>query len=352
MGGDEYTLLLPQIRHEDYIAGIATKIISTFAEPWIIYGHEFYIHSSIGISIYPEDGEDPETLIRNADLAMYHAKEQGRNNYQFYNPAMNTKAFERMVLENSLHHALERSEFVIHYQPQVDLRTGKISGLEALVRWSHPELGLIYPAHFIPLAEETGLIIEIGEWVLRAACAQGKQWEKTGYRPVRIAVNLSARQIRHSNLIDTIERTLKATDFDPTRLELEITENIAMHNVDITVLKLRKLSGLGIQLSIDDFGSGYSSLSYLKRLPIQTIKIDRSFMNDLTSNPDDAAIVSAVIAMSRSLNIRVVAEGVETEEQLAFLRSRECNEIQGFLFGAPQPAEKIETILKKDLSFY
>lgn len=350
MGGDEFILLLPGIARAEDATKIALKVLEVFKQPWTIGGHEFSITASIGISLYPEDGEDAETLLKNADTAMCRAKEQGRNNYQLYDPTMNVKASERLALENSLRYALEREEFVVYYQPQVSISTGKIIGMEALIRWQHPDRGQLSPAEFIPLAEETGLIIPIGEWVLRTACAQNKAWQEAGYPPVHVAVNLSARQFQQQNLVETVTRVLKETGLEPHYLVLEITESIAMQNVDFTIVMLRHLEEMGIHISIDDFGTGYSSLSYLKYFPLDTLKIDQSFVRDLTTDPNNTAIVTTIIAMAHSLKLKVIAEGVETQEQLAFLKQQQCDGIQGYLFSKPLPAEAFEKILMRDVS--
>ncbi|MBI2912884.1 MAG: EAL domain-containing protein, partial [Chloroflexi bacterium] len=276
------------------------------------------------------------------------AKEQGRNNYQLYTPAMNARVLERLALENSLRHALQRDEFVLHYQPQFDVRNGRIVGVEALLRWQHPQRGLVLPGEFIPLAEETGLILPLGEWVLRTACAQHKAWQATGLPPLRVAVNLSARQFLQSNLVQVVVRTLNESGLDPRYLELEITESVASQNADFAILVLRELRDMGVRISVDDFGAGYSSLSYLKDFPIHTLKIDRSFVRDLTTDPNDAAIASAIIALAHSLGLNVVAEGVETEEQLAFLKERQCDEFQGYLLARPMPAETLQKMLARN----
>lgn len=347
LGGDEFTLLLPQIKSEKEAAKIAQKILKAFQKPVTLSGHEFYITASIGVALYPSDGEKAEILMKNADTAMYRAKEQGRNTYQLYTPAMNKKIVERMAMENSLRHALERRELVVYYQPLVCIRTGRITGMEALIRWRHKELGLVPPAEFIPLAEETGLIIPIGEWVLRTACAQNKAWQDAGYMPVRVTVNLSAYQFQHQNLVNTVAKTLKQTGLHPQYLELEITESIAMQDVDYTVDVLRKLREMGVQIAIDDFGTGYSSLRYLKRFPINTLKIDRSFVRDIACDPNDAAIVSTIIVLCRNMNLKVIAEGVETEEQLNFLKNQHCYEMQGYFFSQPVPEKEFEELLKR-----
>ncbi|GAB4256393.1 EAL domain-containing protein [Thermincola ferriacetica] len=346
LGGDEFTLLLPQINHVEDAIKVAQKIIDTFKKPWILGGHEFYITTSIGIALYPNDGEDAETLMKHADTAMYRAKERG-NNYQLYSPSMNEKAINRLEMEGALRKALEREEFTVYYQPQINTDTGEIIGMEALVRWRHPERGIIPPADFIALAEETGLILPLGEWVLRTACRQNKKWQMAGYPPLRVTVNLSASQFQQQDLADRVSRILKETGLDPQWLELEITESIAMKDVAFTIKTLRQLRDMGIKIAIDDFGTGYSSLSYLKQIPSHTLKIDKSFVRDIAKNTEDGSIASAIIAMAQNLKLKVIAEGVETEEQLAFLKKQKCDEIQGFLFGKPVPPQEFEKLLKK-----
>ena len=346
-GGDEYTILLPQITRPEYIAKVAQKILLSFDRPFTIEGHQCYVALSIGISVYPGDGGDAETLLKNAAAALYHIKENGRNNYQFYNPDINNRTLERMRLENSLRRMVAREELVVHYQPQVQIATGRMECAEALVRWQHPELGLLKPVHFISLAEETGLIIPIGEKVLREACAQCKTWQEAGYPPLRVTVNLSARQFLMQDIVALISRTLEETGLAPELLELEITESVAMRNTERTVPHLSRLTEMGVVISIDDFGTGYSSLSYLKKLPIQKIKIDKSFISGLPGDTDDKAIVSAVIAMAHTMRLKVVAEGVETEEQLRLLRSGGCDAIQGYFSGKPLPAAEFEKMLSQ-----
>ena len=340
MGGDEFTIILADIAHAQDVPKVAQKIIDIFSKRFVVGDHEIFITTSVGISLYPDDGEDPEALLKNADAAMYRAKEIGRNTYQYFSIDMNTKASERLALETDLRHALEREEFLVHYQPQVDLNTGQIIGMEALVRWQHPDLGLVPPAKFIPLAEDTGLIAPIGEWVLRTACAQNKAWQTAGLPPIRVGVNLSARQFQCQNLVEMIVRILKETGLDPTYLELELTESVLMQNTEAIIATLCELDAMGINISIDDFGTGYSSLSYLKRFPINRLKIDQSFVRDITTDPDDAAIVTAIITLAHSLKLKVIAEAVETEEQLAFLRSLNCDEMQGYLFSRPLPMDE------------
>lgn len=349
MEGDEFILLLPGIARAEDVARIARRILEAFKHPWMLDGQELHITASIGIALYPGDGEDAETLLKNAGIAMYRAKKQGRNNYQLYNQIMNVRTTKRLALGNSLRHALEREEFVVYYQPQVNISTGEITGVEALVRWQHPDLGLLSPAEFIPLAEETGLIIPIGEWVLRTACAQNKAWQDAGYRPVTVTVNISARQFQQQNLVETVGRVLKETGLDPHYLVLEITESAAMQNADLTIATLRSLKEIGIHISIDDFGTGYSSLSYLKYFPLDTLKIDGSFVQDLTTDPNNAAIVTAIITMAHSLKLKVIAEGVETQEQFTFLKQQKCDGIQGYLFSEPLPAGAFEKMLMQDV---
>jgi EAL domain-containing protein (putative c-di-GMP-specific phosphodiesterase class I) len=296
--------------------------------------------------MFPEDGADAETLLKTADRAMYRAKEAGRNNYQFVTAAAIDGAAERLSLENSLHHAFERQEFVVHYQPMIELATGRVAGAEALIRWNHPDFGIMAPDEFIPIAEETRLIIPLGEWVLRTACRQMKLWHDAGHSSLRIAVNLSPRQFQQRDLTTMIERVLAETAFPANHLDLEITETAAMQNPELSLAIMKRLKEMGISISIDDFGTGYSSLNYLKRFPIDTVKIDQGFVRDLSAGSSDGAIISAVISMARALRLRVVAEGVETEEQLAFLQREQCAEIQGFLYSRPVPAAEFERTLK------
>ncbi len=293
----------------------------------------------------PRTDEDIDTLLRYADIAMYYAKEYGRNNYQFYNPAINIRSLERIRLESRLRRTVERSELVMHYQPLVEINSRRMVCAEALARWQHPEMGLLEPERFIPLAEETGFISAIDEWALRSVCGQIKEWTDSGFHPPCVTVNLSARQFQSPELVDKIARILRETGISPDLLEIEVTESTAMRNVERTVLRLQQLTKMGVNISIDDFGTGYSSLSYLKRFPIQKLKIDQSFIRDITTDPDDRAIISAVTSMARKMSIKTVAEGVETEEQLSFLRESDCDEAQGFLFSRPLPPEKFKELL-------
>lgn len=345
-GGDEFTLLLPQISCSEQVAKIAQRILDALQEPFNLEHHELYITSSIGIALCPCDGEDIQTLLRNADAALYHAKKQGRNNYQFYIPAMNSHAQELLELENRLHHALKQGEFVLYYQPQVNINTGELTGIEALVRWQHPELGLVPPETFIPIAEENGLIVPINEWVLWTACNQNKAWQDAGISSLRVAVNLSPRQFQQSNLVPTVAWILEETGLAPQFLELEITETIIIQNVDFARTMLYDLKAMGIHITMDDFGTGYSSLGYLKKLPFHTLKLDQSFIEELADDPHDKAIISAVIALGQGLNLRVIAEGVETQEQMELLRSLNCEQIQGYLFSRPLPVEEATKFLQ------
>jgi diguanylate cyclase (GGDEF)-like protein/PAS domain S-box-containing protein len=345
MGGDEFTVLLADMHDRRGAAAVAQKVLEAVRHPVMVDEHELYVSTSVGIAIFPDDGEDAETLLKNADRAMYRAKELGRDNFQYSTPAKFEIGDGRMAMERRLRRALERDEFVLHYQPMVEIATGRLVGAEALVRWNHPESGMIQPEDFIPIAEETQLIVPIGAWVLRTACSQMKTWHDAGHPWLRVAVNLSPRQFQDRELVSTVERILGETGFPPSMLDLEITESTAMQNAELSLSILNRLKEMGIRISIDDFGTGYSSLSYLKRFPIDTVKIDQDFVRDLTS--DDAAIISAVISMARALNLRVIAEGVETEEQLAFLRREQCAEMQGFLYSEPLTTAQFESALNE-----
>ncbi len=347
LGGDEFALILPALDSPDDAGEVAAKVIQAFAEPFDLAGHETFVSASIGITVYPGDTSEPEALLRYADTAMYRAKAGGRNTYRYYTAEMNERALEKLDLESALRRALERVEFLLHFQPKLDLKSGKVSGVEALLRWQRPEIGLISPADFIPLLEETGLIVPVGEWVIRAACTQINAWEQEGVAPVPIAINLSGRQFQQKTLGALIAQIAREHGVDPRLLEFEITESAAMANAEETVRILHELRAAGISISVDDFGTGYSSLAYLKRFPIDALKIDRSFVSDIVANPDDAAIVLAVIGMAHALELKVVAEGVETEAQLQFLQSYACDEIQGYYFSRPLGSPGVTAFLRE-----
>ncbi|GLI37072.1 EAL domain-containing protein [Geobacter hydrogenophilus] len=344
-GGDEFIINLSAISDVKDAFTVAQKIIDVFRTPFVIDGHELFITTSIGISVYPHDGRSGDALVKNADVAMYRAKEQGRNNCQLFAPEMNARAFERLSLENDMRRALERDEFVLHYQPKVNVEHGQIACMEALVRWQHPTMGLVPPSRFIPLAEETGLIVPLGEWVLQTACRQNRAWQDAGYPTMQVAVNLSPRQLRQGDLAETVARVLAETGLAPGWLVIEVTESILMDDAEETIRTFRRLDRMGVRISIDDFGTGYSSLHYLKKFPVHTLKIDRSFVREIASNPDDEAIAGAVISMAKGLNLGVVAEGVETVEQMEVLRALNCRYMQGFLFSEPAPAEQFTPVL-------
>ena len=346
LGGDEFTVIVEDIVEDHDAAAVAQKILDTLSQPFNLYGHEVFISVSVGVTLYPSDDENADNLLRNADSAMYRAKEFGRNNFQFYVAEMNIKARERLMLESSLRRALDRNEFMLYYQPRVSLQSGRVIGAEALLRWRHPELGLVPPSEFIPILDETGMIIPVGDWALREACRQNREWQDMGLPPIRVAVNLSVRQFMQKDLADTVVRALEAANLSAEHLEVEITEDLFLEHNQTNIITLARLKNMGIHISIDDFGTGYSSLSYLKRLPIDTLKIDQSFVRDI-GDPDNKAIASAIIAMASSLRLNVLAEGVETDEQLAFLRAQGCNEIQGFSFSHPLPAEDFAQLLRE-----
>lgn len=346
MGGDEFTVLLQHFNNREEIGLVASKIVHAMKSPFMIGQHELYVTASIGISIHPDDGDNPETLLKNSDAAMYRAKNDGRNCIQYFKLSMEGDSMQRIEIDRDLHRALLQEEFRVFYQPQVDLAQNKVVGVEALIRWQPEQGRLILPGQFIPMAEETGLIVEIGEWVLREACAQMKEWLDDGMPPLRIAVNLSAQQFRKVDFSKIVAGILSDTGLPPQMLELELTESIAMHHAEDTVSTLNRLKALGVQISIDDFGTGYSSLSYLKRFPVDRLKVDRSFVEGIADDPSNAAITLAIIAMAHSLGISVIAEGVETEEQLDFLRMHHCNEVQGYYLGHPMPADEIESLIQ------
>lgn len=324
---------------------VSEKILDSFSRPFQLGQSEVTVSTSIGISIYPHDGDDATTLLKNSDIAMYNAKMQGRNNFQFFTVEMNKKAMERMQIENELRKALENEEFVLYYQPFVNLNDGKIIGCEALIRWQPPGKGMVAPDVFIPIAEESGLIVEIGEWVINEACRQCMAWQQHGHSDLNVAVNLSARQFIKKNLLGVVKKAISASGVNSKNLELELTESMIMEYAGESIEELHALSALGVQLSIDDFGTGYSSLSYLKKFPLNKLKIDRSFVADLGFDADDAAIVEATIVLGHALNLTVIAEGVETSQQLQFLKNKGCDEMQGYYFSRPVPAEEFEKLL-------
>ena len=347
LGGDEFVLVLPGFPEGRLSIQTIQRIMQAIAKPIELEGREYSLTSSVGVAIYPSDGANALDLLEYADMAMYRAKELGRNNFQFFTAEMNVRLLERIRLEQALKDAIEREEFTLHYQPQVDLYSGQIIGVEALIRWQHPELGLVSPIRFIGLAEETGLISAIGAWVFRTACLQNKAWQDAGFPPIRIAVNLSARQLADPMLIDSIASVLRETDLAPTCLEIEITESSVMADVEQSIQILRQLKALGIKLAIDDFGTGYSSLAYLKRFPIDVLKIDQSFVRDVETDPDNAAIVNSIISLAHNLELDVIAEGVETGNQLAYLKRQRCDVMQGYHFSRPLPVEEIEAIMRE-----
>ncbi len=347
LGGDEFMLLVASAANAEAVAKVAQKIQDTLRPPFAVNGHELTTGASIGIALFPHDGDDADTLIKNADTALSRAKEQGRAHFQFYTNDMNATAFERLMLESRLRKALEQGEMAVYYQPQLNIGTGRVVGVEALVRWFHPDLGMVPPADFIPLAEETGLIVPIGEWVLRTACRDGRLWQEQGFQPLRVAVNLSARQFQQRDLADVVARVLEETALPATDLELELTESVIMRDAAESVRRLRELTALGIQLAVDDFGTGYSSLGYLRTFPIRSLKIDRSFIRDIDRDPNGAAIAQAIIALASSLSLKAIAEGVETREQLDMLRGWGCEEMQGYLFSRPLPADELTALLRQ-----
>ena len=351
LGGDEFVLVLNDQNKEDVIFRAMQRVLNKVSEPMTIDGQELYITCSAGVSLYPADAPDVETLLKNADVAMYRAKEHGRNNFQFYTPEMNDLANERLALEHSLRRALERNELLLHYQPKVNLETGMIVGAEALLRWQHPEWGLIAPERFIPIAEETGLIVQIGAWVIRTACNQARLWQDAGLPPVVMSVNLSARQFRQESFVKVVTQILHETGLKPEQLEMELTESMLMHNANAAISILAGLKSIGVRLSLDDFGTGYSSLSYLSRLPIDTLKIDRSFVQHIGDQDecDNGILAQAIISLGHSLNLTVIAEGVETGEQLKFLKAHQCDEVQGFYFCKPTVAGEFAKMLAESL---
>lgn len=347
LGGDEFVILIEDVTEVSQAATLAHKILAETMKPMTLRGEECRVTASIGISIYPKDGQDEQSLMKNADIAMYFAKEEGKNNYQFYSENIQSMANERMSIETNLRRALERNELSLAYQAKLDFKTGKITGVEALLRWNSHNLGAVTPTQFIPIAEETGLIVPIGRWVMRTACTQNVTWQRQGLPPIYMAVNLSLRQLLHENFLQDLRNILNETGMSPNLLELEITESMVMQNPTRLLAILKKIKDMNVRLAIDDFGTGYSSLAQIKHFPINTIKVDRSFIRDLPQDPDNKAITEAVIIMGKSLKLTVVAEGVETAEQETFLRQQVCDEMQGFYFSKPVAPEKFAQLLRK-----
>jgi diguanylate cyclase (GGDEF)-like protein/PAS domain S-box-containing protein len=335
LGGDEFVVLLPEVRQPEDAAITARRLLQALAESHSIGGHDLHVTTSIGVSVYPDDGLNAETLIKNADTAMYQAKDNGHHSFQFFRPAMNVRAVERQSIEEHLRRALERREFTLHYQPKINIATAAIIGVEALIRWTHPTRGLVPPARFIPVAEDCGLILPIGAWVLREACAQAQTWMDMGLPAITMAVNVSALQFQNEDFLEDLSTILDETRLDPSHLELEVTESALMKHAELTASILSTLRGMGVQVAVDDFGTGYSSLSYLRKFTVDALKIDQSFVRQITTIPGETAIVRAIINMGRSLNLRVIAEGVETQDQLDFLKIHQCDEAQGYLFSRP-----------------
>ncbi|MDH4327831.1 MAG: EAL domain-containing protein [Nitrospira sp.] len=345
LGGDEFTALLTNIRDPQDAGAVARRIFEALARPFLIDGHEISVTASVGIAIFPTDGDSVDLLLKNSDIAMYHAKDQGRNNFQFYSGTMNALAAERLEMENDLRKALERHEFIVYYQPQVDIRTNRIMGAEALVRWCHPHRGMLLPAEFLPVAIETGMIRKLDQEVLFVACRQNKAWQDAGHTPIRVSVNVSNSFFHGASLTSAVARALQKTHLGPDYLELELTESITMRQVETSITMLQELRAMGVRLSIDDFGTGYSSLSHLQRFPLNMLKIDQSFVLDVTRNTANASITRAIISLAHSMGLSVLAEGVETDEQLAILREQGCDEAQGHFFGRPMPGDQLAQLL-------
>jgi diguanylate cyclase (GGDEF)-like protein len=345
IGSDEFVILLADLARIEEAAMFTQRLLTSMRRPFTVDEHELYTTVSVGISVYPGDGHTAEMLLKNADIAVSSVKDWGRNNFQFFNPALNRRTVERLLLESSLRQSLERGEMEVHYQPQISVKTGKMLAVEALSRWRHPELGLLEPSQFIPVAEEIGFISFIDNWVLKTATAQNRRWMEAGHPPICMTVNISAHQFQQPSFIETVKAILLETGLDPKYLDIEITESTAMLDIDRSVPNLNGLHELGIDLSIDDFGTGYSSLNYLKRFPVHKLKIDKSFIHGLSEDRNDQAIVKAIIAMGHTLGLTVIAEGVETKEQYLFLKDAECDEVQGFFFSAALPAEKVWSLL-------
>jgi len=350
MGGDEFLVILPEVGEATNVAHMAKKFLDSISRPLVLEGQEVYISSSIGITMFPMDGRDLNTLIKNADTAMYHAKAQGKNNFKFFTEDINKSTLERFKLESNFRRALEKLEFQLNYQPKVDLRTGEICGMEALLRWYHPEQGNVNPSLFIPLAEETGLVVQLGEWAIREACRQNREWQAMGMPPLRVSVNLSARHFHRKELTGMIADILDEVGMDPEYLMLEITENTMIENIEETISTLKRLREMGVGVSVDDFGTGYSSLNYLNQFSVDELKIDQSFVRDLRRDSDSKTVINAIIVLAHNLNLRVVAEGVEEMEQLEFLRQSGCDEVQGYHLSVPLSAEEFRILVSTGLS--
>lgn len=349
--GDEFVVLLPGVIEKNDVINIVKRVINVLQTPFLLNEKKFYVTASMGVAMYPDDAEDMKTIVQYADMAMNHAKEQGKNQYCLFESYMSTKLLEKYQLEEDLRHALDRNEFILYYQPQIDIMTGKMVGVEALIRWFHPNKGCISPAKFIPLAEETGLIVPIGEWVIRTACKQSTAWRKKGFSDVRVSVNLSAKQFQQPDFVEMIMKIIKETGMKPELLDLEITESLAMLDIELTKKILLKLRSMNINISLDDFGTGYSSLNYLKQLPINTVKIDKTFVDNITVDASQQTIAKAVIDLSHNMALQVIAEGVETWDQFSFLKFQKCDKVQGYLFSRPLSLEEIENILEQDKGF-
>ncbi len=345
-GGDEFVIVLTEQHDENEIIAVVSRLLEVISQPWVDEGQEYGLSCSVGVSCYPQDGDDPDALLRCADAAMYKAKASGRSTYHFYTPELNLAISERLELENSLRHALDRDEFRVYYQPRIDVASGRIIGAEALIRWDCPGKGIIPPDSFISIAEETGLIIPIGQWILQEACRQARAWQRAGLPPLNVSVNLSPIQFRHAGLVQSVAAALAQAELDPGCLELELTESFVMHDAERINVAMQSLKALGVDIAVDDFGTGYSSLSYLKRFPVDRLKVDKSFVRDIDSDPDDAAIVRAIITLGHALGLKVVAEGVETRAHLEFLCQHGCDEVQGYYFSRPVPAPELEALLR------
>jgi predicted signal transduction protein with EAL and GGDEF domain len=349
LGGDEFVVLLPELPAADHATTVARKILAAVLEPIVVQQQICRVTASVGVALYPQDAADEHMLMNNADAAMYQAKEEGKNNFQFYSPAIKTQSLERLALESALRSALPRHEFSLHYQARLNLKTNTITGVEALLRWHSADLGAVSPAQFIPVAEQTGLIVPIGRWVLQTACAQNVAWQREGLPPMAVSVNLSARQFQDDSLLSDLAQVLKDTGLAPELLELEITEGMVMHDMDRALMQLHAIKQMGVRIAIDDFGTGYSSLAQVKRFPIDALKVDRSFIRDVGSDGKDRAITEAIIAIGRTLHLTVVAEGVETAEQQSVLRENGCDEIQGYYFSRPVPPAEVSVLLRRHL---